>query len=171
MKVEVQPYNPIWSSLYEVELSELREGLGSTLIRAHHIGSTAIPGIWAKPIVDIILEVRSIQALDEPDQPLVGPSYEAMGEYGIAGRRYFRKYRGDGLRSHHIHAYAVGSPEVLRHLAFRDFLLAHPDIAQQYSDLKRALAEANRNDMRAYVHGKEPFVREIERRALEWWRA
>ena len=66
--------------------------------------------------------------------------------------------------------YEEGSPELVRHLAFRDFLLAYPDLAQQYSALKRELAEAYRNDMQAYVQGKDPLIREIECRALAWWR-
>lgn len=171
MNVQIKPHDPIWSSLYEWEISELRIVLDANLVRAHHIGSTAIPGIWAKPIVDILLEVSSIRALDESDESLSALGYETMGEYGIPRRRYFRKYRDDGIRSHHVHAYADGDPEVTRHLAFRDFLLAHSGVAQQYSDLKRELAKTHAGDMQAYVQGKHSFVQDVEQRALAWWRA
>lgn len=99
-----------------------------------------------------------------------------MGEYGIPGRRYFRKdnAQGDGQRpalghrTHHVHIFQADSPEVVRHLAFRDFMIAHPDCAQQYSDLKRSLATQYLEDINGYMDGKDEFVKSMEHRALQW---
>jgi GrpB-like predicted nucleotidyltransferase (UPF0157 family) len=94
--------------------------------------------------------------------------YEAMGEFGIAGRRYFRLDDSDGTRTHQIHAFEAGVPNVVRHLAFRDYMRAHPSIAEEYGALKERLANAHPRDMAAYNDGKDAFVKEHERRALLW---
>jgi hypothetical protein len=96
--------------------------------------------------------------------------YEVMGEFGIEGRRYFRRDDPTGRRTHQIHAFAEGSPHVRRHLAFRDFMRAHPGLAGQYGELKRSLAAAHPHDMDAYMDGKDGFIKEMEARALEWIR-
>jgi GrpB-like predicted nucleotidyltransferase (UPF0157 family) len=144
--------------------------VGPEFIAAHHIGSTAIPTIVAKPIVDVLLEIQSIARFDLLVESMRGHGYQAMGEYGLPGRRYFRKHTQAGIRSHHVHAYEAGNPEIRRHLAFRDFLLAHPEIAAEYSALKQRLALAHPNDMAAYVDGKDPFIRDVEAKALAWSR-
>ncbi|MGB6017650.1 MAG: GrpB family protein [Nodosilinea sp.] len=94
--------------------------------------------------------------------------YEAMGEFGLSGRRYFRKDNAKGDRTHHVHAFQAGSSEIDRHLAFRDFMITHPDCAQQYSDLKRALAAQYPEDIDSYMDGKDEFVKSMEQRALQW---
>ena len=91
------------------------------LERLHHIGSTAIPGIFAKPIIDLLLEVGNIGELDDRSSFMGELGYEAMGEFGIPGRRYDRKNNASGIRTHQVHAYESGSPEVERHIAFRDY--------------------------------------------------
>jgi GrpB-like predicted nucleotidyltransferase (UPF0157 family) len=87
-----------------------------------------------------------------------------MGEFGIKGRRYFRKTSKDGVRTHQIHAFAVGSPEIDRHLAFRDYLRSHIDEAQRYGRLKQELARQFLTDIDGYSDGKTEFIREIEQR-------
>ena len=94
--------------------------------------------------------------------------YEAMGEYGIPGRRYFRKDNQEGIRTHNIHAFEAGSAEVERHLAFRDYMIAHPEAAQRYSELKRRLAEEHPQSMDGYIDGKDGFIKEMDRRAARW---
>jgi GrpB-like predicted nucleotidyltransferase (UPF0157 family) len=94
--------------------------------------------------------------------------YEVMGEYGIPGRRYFRKDNREGIRTHHIHAFEAGSAEVERHLAFRDYMIAHPVDAQRYSELKRKLAEEHPQNMDGYMDGKDGFIKEMDRRAAQW---
>jgi GrpB-like predicted nucleotidyltransferase (UPF0157 family) len=94
--------------------------------------------------------------------------YQVMGEFGIPGRRYFRKDNHEGIRTHQIHAFKAGSAEVVRHLAFRDYLIAHPEDAQKYSELKRRLAEENSQNMDGYIDGKDGFIKETDQKAAQW---
>ena len=94
--------------------------------------------------------------------------YEAKGEVGILGRRYFRKNSPSGIRTHQVHAFAANSSEGERHLAFRDYMIAHPAEAQEYGELKRKLAREHPDDITAYSDGKEPFIKEHEARAIAW---
>ncbi len=168
MSVRVVPHDPQWRLSYEREARALALTLGDELVAAHHIGSTAVAGIAAKPIIDLLLEVRSLAALDAANDLLRDLGYEPMGEYGLAGRRCFRKLTGDGVRTHHVHAYEHGNDELHRHLVFRDCLLAHPVRAQEYSGLKQHLARTFANDSEGYVAGKDAFVRALEAQALAW---
>jgi GrpB-like predicted nucleotidyltransferase (UPF0157 family) len=137
-------------------------------VRIHHIGSTAIPGIHAKPIIDILLEVDDIAPFDDRSSSIEQLGYEAMGEFGIPGRRYFRKDDPSGVRTHHLHAFQRSSAEVVRHLAFRDYMIAHPKDARAYSALKRKLARQHPENMAAYMEGKDPFIKEHQAKAVEW---
>jgi GrpB-like predicted nucleotidyltransferase (UPF0157 family) len=140
--------------------------LGTIVVSTHHIGSTAVPGLRAKPIIDILLEVSSLPELDERADRLEKLGYEAMGEFGIPGRRYFRK--GRSARTHHIHAFKRGDTHIRRHLAFRDYLIAHAEIAAQYGRLKAGLAAEFANDNEGYCAGKDGFVKFYEAEALNW---
>ncbi len=93
--------------------------------------------------------------------------YEARGEYGIAGRRFFRRDDKHGDRTHQVHAFEDGSPQIARHLAFRDYMIAHPETAQEYSDLKRELVAQHPNDIEAYMDGKNEFIQEVDKRAAQ----
>ena len=168
IQVIVVPHDPDWSARFESESRKVADALGANLVTIHHIGSTAIPTAWAKPIIDMLAEVRDIDAVADCNPAMEAIGYEAMGEFGIAGRRYFRKDNADGIRTHHVHTFAAGSSEAVRHLAFRDFMLAHPDWAQRYSDLKRRLAAACSNDINQYMDGKDAFIKDVERRAAAW---
>jgi GrpB-like predicted nucleotidyltransferase (UPF0157 family) len=168
VKIRVLPYDHRWPELFEVEAGGLVRALGNVVVRLHHIGSTAIPSISAKPIIDILMELADLSALDRRTAEFEGLGYEAMGESGIPGRRYFRRNNASGVRTHQIHAFALGSPEVARHLAFRDYMIAHPDVARLYGDLKQRLAEQYADDTSAYMDGKDAFVKYHEARALEW---
>ena len=168
-QISVDPPNPTWKHGFAEEAEKITRTLGDLVISLHHIGSTAIPGIFAKPILDLLLEVEDIFTLDESQSAMEELRYEALGEFGLPGRRYFRKYNDLGVRSHHVHAYQSGSPEIERHLAFRDYMIAHPAEAQNYSDLKQRLARAHPYDAEAYMDGKDPYIKAQEARALEWW--
>jgi GrpB-like predicted nucleotidyltransferase (UPF0157 family) len=167
-KVEVVPHDPAWRDSFDAEAKGIAAALGENLVAIHHIGSTAIPGIHAKPVVDLLVEVSDVAELDRQSPAMESLGYEAMGEYGIPGRRYFRKADREGTRTHHVHAFQAGSGEVRRHLAFRDYLIAHPADAQAYSELKRKLAAEHPQDIDAYMDGKDGFVREMDRRAAQW---
>jgi GrpB-like predicted nucleotidyltransferase (UPF0157 family) len=167
-KVEVVPHDPRWRDAFETEAKHVAAALGENVVAIHHIGSTAIPNIYAKPIVDLLVEVRDIVEVDGRSPAMESLGYEVMGEYGIPGRRYFRKDNREGIRTHHIHAFEAGSAEVERHLAFRDYMIAHDGEAQRYSELKRKLAEEHSQSIDGYMDGKDGFIKEMNRRAAQW---
>jgi GrpB-like predicted nucleotidyltransferase (UPF0157 family) len=167
-KVEVVPHDPVWRDSYKAEVKHIAAALGDNVVAIHHIGSTAIPGIHAKPVIDLLVEVDDIRAIDARNAAMESIGYEVMGEFGIPGRRYFRKDDRQGTRTHQVHAFQAGSGEVARHLAFRDYMIAHPADAARYSELKRRLAEEYPCDMDGYVDGKDGFIKEMDRRAAEW---
>jgi GrpB-like predicted nucleotidyltransferase (UPF0157 family) len=166
-KVEVVPHNPDWRNEFGTEARRIAAALGDTIVAIHHIGSTAIHGIYAKPVIDILVEVRDIAEVDKLSSEMMRLGYEAMGEFGIPGRRYFRKNDQEGIRTHQIHTFETGSEQVKRHLAFRDFMNTHPVEAQKYSELKRKLAAEYPQNIDAYMDGKDDFIKEIDRRAAK----
>ena len=168
MRVTVVAHDPVWQRDFEEEADHITRALGEIVVFLHHIGSTAIPGILAKPIIDILLEVDDISRLDEKRSAMAQLGYEVMGEFGIPGRRYFRKDNAAGQRTHHVHAFQADSPEVERHLAFRDYMIAHPVEAQSYSSLKQRLAREHPEDIEAYMDGKDPFIKKHEAKAIAW---
>lgn len=168
-KVEVVPYRTDWPKQFEAEANELRHIFGNQMVAIFHFGSTAIPGVSAKPIIDILLTVRNIEAVDPLNALLISFGYTPVGEYGIPGRRFF--YKGSyEVRTHHLHVYQFDNPHILRHLAFRDYMRENPLSARQYAVLKEQLAHQFPEDMESYIAGKNAFVKEQEQNALEWWR-
>ena len=165
-RIEIAPYDPAWRELFEIERQLISEALGAIALDVHHIGSTSVPGLAAKPIIDIILEVSSLEDLDQRESALASLGYESKGEYGIERRRFFPK--GGGERTHHIHAFKAGDPHVVRHLAFRDYLRAHPAISREYEALKTRVAASCNNDIDTYCDGKDSFIKDHERLALAW---
>src|SRR5919197_4637554 len=113
-KVEVVPHNPHWRDALDAEAKQGAAALGENVVAIHHIGSTAIPKIYAKPVVDLLVEVRDITEVDGRSSAMESLGYEVMGEYGIPCRRYFRKDSREGIRTHNIHAFEAGSAEVER---------------------------------------------------------
>ena len=168
MIVRVVPYDTRWPAQYEAEARRIRDAVDDVGVRIHHIGSTAVPGLRAKPIIDILLEVSDLAALDARSHRLEALGYEAKGEFGIPGRRYFRRDNELGVRTHQVHAFVAGGPQADRHLAFPDYLISHPEVAQAYGDLKRELAERFPSDIDAYMDGKDSFVKRFEAEALAW---
>ncbi len=166
MIVEVVPYDPNWKKAYEKEKEALVDNLGELIYKIHHIGSTSIKGLAAKPIIDILLEVQSLTTLDNASSAFQSLGYEIMGEFGIKGRRYYRK--GDANRTHQVHAYEAGDANVKRHIAFRDYLVANPAVMHKYEKLKIRLANEYGNDIERYCDGKDSFVKYHEARALQW---
>ncbi|MBD2210884.1 GrpB family protein [Calothrix sp. FACHB-156] len=171
MKVEVVPHDPTWSVKFEEEAKLVALALGENVVAIHHIGSTSIPNIYAKPIIDLLVQVKDLAKLDQQCSVMIALGYQAMGEFGLPGRRFFRKDNEAGTRTHHVHIFEFDVCEVQRHLAFRDYMIAHPDDALKYSDLKRQLANQFPQDIQGYVDGKDGFVKEMERKALEWKRS
>lgn len=166
MIVTVVDYDPKWITKFKEESEILRHILGEVICEIHHIGSTAVPGLMAKPIIDMMLDVKDLIDLDTKNSLLENLGYEAKGELGIKGRRYFRK--GGDHRTHQIHAFKSGDPHLMRHLAFRDYLRAHDQIAKEYGELKSDIAKRSNNDIEHYCDEKDPYVKHHEKIAMEW---
>lgn len=166
-RVEVLPYDPTWPAAFCCEAGRLVGILGRQIVVIHHIGSTSVTGLWAKPIIDVLVEVRDIAAIDRCDGAMVAAGYIPKGENGLPGRRLYIKGTEEH-RTHHVHIYAVGHPGIERHLALRDYMRCHPEAVQAYGALKRDLAKRYSTDIDSYVEGKDAFVRDLERQALSW---
>jgi GrpB-like predicted nucleotidyltransferase (UPF0157 family) len=155
------PHDPAWPDAYAAEAVALSAQLGPLLIALYHVGSTSVVGLPAKPIIDILGIVADQGQLGADSLAALG--YEGLGEFGIAGRRYFRRTNAAGVRTHHLHLFGPGAPEIARHLAFRDYLRAHPDRAQAYAERKMKLAGAV-----DYQRAKAPIVAQLLAEALAW---
>ncbi|MEJ8474553.1 GrpB family protein [Roseibium algae] len=167
----VTPHDPLWKTAFEAEARAITSSLGDRYIALHHIGSTAIPGILAKPIIDLMGIVSDLDDLDLQSKSMESLGYEVMGPYGIDGRRYFRKITPAGQRTHQLHVFTSGSPHIERHLAFRDYLRAHPRVAADYSALKASLTNGHTPTWENYMDGKDPFIATTEKDAVEWFRS
>ncbi|MGE7110372.1 GrpB family protein [Lysinibacillus sp. NPDC047702] len=168
MIIKVVDYNQNWCNDYQKEEHSIRTILQEELVKSFHIGSTSVPGLKAKPIIDILLVVNDIHKLDSFSNQFQEIGYEVMGEFGITGRRYFRK--GGAHRTHQIHAFQYNKiEEIERHLAFRDYLREHPEVCRQYGELKSQLAKEYPNDIEGYGDGKDDFVMNVEKNAIKWY--
>ncbi|MFX1579883.1 MAG: GrpB family protein [Promethearchaeota archaeon] len=170
-EVKVVPYNSDWPRLYQLEVISLRKVLGNEIVSTSHIGSTSIPGMMAKPIIDILLEVKRISKIDDYNDDMVKLGYNPRGEFGIPGRRYFSKSDSNDVRTHHVHAFQLGDIGLERHLAFRDYMIAHPKDAREYAQLKLNLVRVFQWDIDGYCKGKESYIDDMEKKALLWYRS
>ena len=162
--IELVPHDPAWGQQAQAEAARVTALLGSNVLAIHHVGSTAIPGIKAKPILDLLVVVRDLGRVDELNEQMLAGGYEPHGENGLPGRRYFVRRTGY-THTHHLHVFQRGHAEIERHLLFRDYLLAHPTQAQAYSRLKEQLALTFRSDPEGYTDGKSDFIREVDEQA------
>ena len=163
--ITVLNYDPEWPLKYERERKAIAEILDGNGISIYHIGSTSVPGLAAKPIIDMMAVVRSLEKVDDARGKFSELGYECLGEFGIAGRRYFRK--GGDERTHQIHIFQADDwNNIGRHLAFRDYMRTHEKERAEYAKIKTALAQRFPYDIDGYCNGKDAFVREMEKRAL-----
>jgi GrpB-like predicted nucleotidyltransferase (UPF0157 family) len=165
-KVEVLPHQEGWADLYHLEARKLKQIFGGEILASYHIGSTAIQSTYAKPIIDILIEAKKIERIDLYNREMEQVGYVAKGENGIVGRRFFMK--GGDDRTHHIHMFELGNPDIQRHLLFRDYMNSHPAEADKYSDLKRRLATEFSTNMDEYIAGKNDFIKNIDEKAKAW---
>ena len=163
-------YDPAWPVLAAQEVGAIQAALGDVAVRVEHVGSTAVPGLAAKPILDLQLSVEAVDALDRYRGPLEGLGYLFVPDPASPDYHLFAK-PPERPRTHHLHVGAVGSEQELRHLAMRDFLRAHPEEAARYAELKRDVAARHPQDRLAYIDGKEAYLTALEQRALAWARA
>jgi GrpB-like predicted nucleotidyltransferase (UPF0157 family) len=166
--VRLVPYDSEWPNLakrYAAQLSVL----GSVLVTVHHIGSTAVPGLAAKSIIDLMPLVTSLSDLDREQPRIETLGYGWHGELGIPGRRYCILSDGSGNRIVQAHFFAANSPHAKRHLAFRDYLRAHPEEMKAYEMEKRRARDLHPNDSHAYTDEKAAWIRETESKSLRWF--
>jgi GrpB-like predicted nucleotidyltransferase (UPF0157 family) len=169
--VELSPHDPNWAQQVAEETLRWQHALGARLLQVHHIGSTSIPGIVAKPVLDLIPEFADLAVLDESRSAIEALGYAWWGEYGLPGRRYCTLSEPQsGRRLVHAHCYAHGSAEIARHLAFRDYLIAHPEVAQEYAAEKARCRALHAADSSAYSQAKHAWIQPIQAAALDWFR-
>ena len=155
--------------MFQNEAILIKKALGDSCIAIHHIGSTSVPGLTAKPIIDIIPVVKNILEVDKFNAEMEKIGYEIKGEHGIAFRRFFQK--GSPIRTHNVHIYEEGDPEIDRYLKFRDWMRLHDEDAQNYAKLKIELAQKYPDDILNYCLGKDSFVANIDSKdGFNGWR-
>jgi GrpB-like predicted nucleotidyltransferase (UPF0157 family) len=166
-KIEIVEYDKSWPELFQKEADLIREIFKDEIVKIYHIGSTSVPGLKAKPIIDIMPVVKNIENIDKYNEKMKSLRYEPKGEYGIKGRRFFMK--GGADRTHHVHMFQLNNTEAIdRHLAVRDYLRTHKKEAEKYAEIKSKAAEKYPNDINGYCDYKDKFVKDLEKKALKW---
>jgi GrpB-like predicted nucleotidyltransferase (UPF0157 family) len=157
-KVILLPHNPKWKNFFLEEKKLLEKTIGHYIISIEHIGSTAIPGIPAKPIIDIGVSVNDFDEAKICIKPIEELGYEYKGEHGIPRRHYFSK---GNPGTHHLHLNEITSKDWTNQIKFRDFLRKNKLSAKEYANVKIKLAEKYPNNREAYLKGKDPFITKI----------
>ena len=171
--IEVVDYDPNWIRLFEAEASRLKDVFGKRMLHIHHVGSTSVPNLAAKPIIDILAVLDDTSDIDRFSPAMEQLGYRVRGECldaeipGTPGRFYFTKDT-NGVRSHHAHVCAEGHQEIGDKLAFRDYLRAHHDVAALYAELKKRAAIDHRFDNIGYMRAKDAFVKSTVADARRW---
>lgn len=166
MKVRLTDFSENWALMFQKEVYFLSEIFGDEIIKFEHFGSTSVHGLKAKPVIDMMCIVKDIHQIDSFNEKMDSLGYDVVGEYGIDGRRLFRK--GGENRTHHIHFYQYDNPQIARHLIFRDYLRSHPEEVFRYSHFKEELAQQFENTSE-YSPAKMLFVKEMEQKAIQWF--
>jgi GrpB-like predicted nucleotidyltransferase (UPF0157 family) len=161
-------YDPDWPQMAADYADRLRV-LGSILLVVHHIGSTSVPGLAAKPVIDLMPLVNDLADLDRERWRIEALGYNWHGELGIPGRRYCTLSDEAGNRIAQLHFFTRDSPHVERHIAFRDYLRAHPEAASAYENEKRRAQSLHPDDSHAYTDEKAAWIRRTEAKALTWF--
>jgi len=167
MKIRLSNFNENWAQMFQDESQFLKTIFGNEIIKFEHFGSTSVKGLKAKPVIDMMCIVNDIEKIDSFNNKMHSLGYDVAGEWGIPGRRLFRK--GGENRTHHIHFYQQNNPHIDRHIIFRDYLRSHPQKAEKYSNFKEQLAQKF-DDTREYSQAKNTFVKEMEELALIWYK-
>ena len=161
-EVELVGSDPAWPALAEAEIARVRGALGDVAVQIDHVGSTAVPGLAAKPIIDIQVFVATIEPFAAYADPLAALGYRFVPDRDFPTFHFFAR------PAHNVHVCEPTSPVGLGVLAVRDYLRAHPDEAAAYAEHKRLVASAHPNDIDAYVAGKHTVVQALQSRALAW---
>jgi len=164
--VRIVEYDPAWAEMAAAEIGLIEAAVGEGAVRVDHVGSTSVPGLAAKPIVDLQLSVADVVARDVYVGPLEGLGYLFAPDPDSPDFHFFGK-PAERPRTFHLHVCQAGSEDERRHLALRDYLRAHPDEVARYAALKRDLVTRHPEDRLAYIEGKDEYVAALERRALK----
>ena len=156
--VVILDYDPRWADIFAEEKARMLQVLAGLDATVEHVGSTSVPGMPAKPIIDIMVTVRDSATAERSIGLLATIGYDYRGETGVHGRFYFAKGHPHG---YHLHMYPCGHPEIARLLLFRDYLRNSSEAAHKYSEIKRALSEKLRDDREAYAEAKSTFIKSI----------
>lgn len=165
----VVEYEPVWPGLFAAQAAELRRALGPVALRVDHIGSTAVPGLPAKPVIDVQIAVAALEPTEPFRAPLERLGYVFRPDNDDRTQRYFRE--APGTRRTHIHVRRTGSFGEQLALLFRDYLRTYPEEAEGYARRKHALATRYRDDRPGYVAAKQPYIWEMLARADDWSQA
>lgn len=167
-KIEVVKYDETWPEKFESEKEVIQNILKDECLMIYHIGSTSVPMLSAKPIIDMMVIVKDISKMEAYKKEFEEAGYEYMGENGILGRRFLMK--GKDERSYHIHIFQMDDyANIDRHLAVREYLMTHRKKANEYAKLKKKLALEYTWDAEGYCANKDSFMKKLEKEALAWY--
>jgi len=159
--VIVTAYDPKWLADFAAIAAEIHQALGSLALVIHHVGSTSVPGMAAKPIIDLDVVIADYTVFSAVVEKLASIGYIHEGNLGIPGREAFHYEGKPHLRKHHLYVCPADSPELKRHLTFRDYLRTHPEEAQEYSRVKQEAALLYPQDMDSYIRYKSPCIEKL----------
>ncbi len=166
--ISVVPYDPHWAALFEQEAKQLHRLLGAKAYQIQHIGSTAVPSMLAKPIIDILIGLPQQELIDDIVLAITPFGFEDMGEAGIKGRRHLRKRNPVAIN---LHLVLADSDLWRNNLVLRDYLRTHPNEAKRYGELKREIINNGTNTLLAYSDHKAKFIQDLIGRAQSWERS
>ena len=165
--VRIVDYDPHWPMLYEEEKRRILEVIGHIVVRIEHIGSTAVPGLGAEPTIDIMVAVDHLKDAERCIEPLqrIGYEYQPKHEVSMPERRFFRKGEPPKGQHYHFHMVELTSDFWERHLLFRDYLRTHPEVSEEYYELKKRLANEYGSDHEGYTESKTSFIESVVAKA------
>jgi len=159
--IVIEQYDPAWEIEFERIRTFLRPHISDLIVEIHHVGSTSVPGLLAKPIIDFDIEIESMDIFSELKKRLGKLGFHHEGDYGITGREAFKPTKPDDFMQYHMYVCPSDSTEFKRHLQFKNTLCANPQMANEYGELKMSLAKKHGSDIDAYIDGKTPFIRSV----------
>ena len=162
-KVVVLPYDKAWKDAFESIKKEIAEALGESIIGIEHVGSTSVEGLSAKPCIDIDVIIKDYLVFESVRRRLAAIGYRHEGDLGIREREAFAYENKPHLYPHHLYVCPAASPELHRHLTFRDYLRAHPEAAKKYGSVKERAAALYPDDIDGYIASKSPCISELYR--------
>jgi GrpB-like predicted nucleotidyltransferase (UPF0157 family) len=168
MRITLVEYHTDWPKLFKRECSLLLQALGDSVAQIEHVGSTAVPGLVSKPIIDIMVGLYDFSIADDLVPEIVNLGYTYFSEFEdmMPNRRFFKKLI-DGTATHHIHIAEIDNEFWKRHLLFRNYLRDHPKIAKEYASLKKELASRDWKDSNDFAEAKTEFIKKVEMEAME----